>query len=73
VRRTAIALHHPVGTCKMGADGDAEAVLDRRMRVRGIEGLRVVDGSALPRVVRGPTNAPILMMAEKISDDLRVR
>ena len=71
VRRTAITLHHPVGTCKMGADGDAEAVLDGRLRVRGIEGLRVVDGSALPRVVRGPTNAPILMIAEKIADDLR--
>jgi 4-pyridoxate dehydrogenase len=71
VRRTAITLHHPVGTCKMGADDDADAVLDGRMRVRGIEGLRVIDGSALPRVVRGPTNAPILMMAEKIADDLR--
>ncbi|GGF11028.1 dehydrogenase [Aliidongia dinghuensis] len=73
VRRTAITLHHPVGTCRMGADGDDDAVLDGRMRVRGIEGLRVVDGSALPRVVRGPTNAPILMMAEKIADDLRGR
>ncbi|MDB5363907.1 MAG: choline dehydrogenase [Rhodospirillales bacterium] len=72
VRRTAITLHHPVGTCKMGADDDAGAVLDGRMRVRGIDGLRVVDGSALPRVVRGPTNAPILMLAEKIADDLRV-
>ena len=73
VRRTAITLHHPVGTCKMGADDDADAVLDGRMRVRGVEGLRVVDGSALPRVTRGPTNAPILMMAEKIADDLRGR
>jgi len=73
VRRTAITLHHPVGTCKMGADGDEQAVLDGRMRVRGIEGLRVIDGSTLPRVVRGPTNAPILMMAEKIADDLRAR
>jgi choline dehydrogenase-like flavoprotein len=73
VRRTAITLHHPVGTCRMGAEGDAGAVLDGRMRVRGLDGLRVVDGSALPRVVRGPTNAPILMMAEKIADDLRGR
>ena len=73
VRRTAITLHHPVGTCKMGADDDADAVLDGRMRVRGVEGLRIVDGSALPRVTRGPTNAPILMMAEKIADDLRGR
>jgi choline dehydrogenase-like flavoprotein len=73
VRRTAITLHHPVGTCRMGVDGDRDAVLDSRMRVRGLDGLRVIDGSALPRVVRGPTNAPILMMAEKIADDLRGR
>ena len=73
VRRTAITLHHPVGTCKMGADDDASAVLDGRMRVRGLDRLRVIDGSALPRVTRGPTNAPILMMAEKIADDLRGR
>jgi 4-pyridoxate dehydrogenase len=73
VRRTAITLHHPVGTCKMGADNDESAVLDSRMRVRGLTGLRVIDGSALPQVVRGPTNAPIMMMAEKIADDLRGR
>jgi 4-pyridoxate dehydrogenase len=73
VRRTALTLHHPVGTCKMGADSDESAVLDSRMRVRGLTGLRVIDGSALPRVVRGPTNAPIMMMAEKIADDLRGR
>jgi 4-pyridoxate dehydrogenase len=48
-------------------------VLDSRMRVRGLTGLRVIDGSALPRVVRGPTNAPIMMMAEKIADDIRGR
>lgn len=69
-RRTAITLHHPVGTCKMGRDGDPEAVLDAQMRVRGVEGLRVVDGAAMPQVVRGPTNAPIIMMAEKAADHL---
>jgi choline dehydrogenase-like flavoprotein len=73
VRRTAITLHHPVGTCRMGLTGDEHAVLDSRMRVRGLDGLRVVDGSALPRVVRGPINAPILMLAEKIADDPRGR
>jgi 4-pyridoxate dehydrogenase len=57
----------------MGADNDAMAVLDSRMRVRGIEGLRVIDGSAFPRLVRGPTAAPIVMMAEKIADNLRGR
>jgi 4-pyridoxate dehydrogenase len=73
VRRTAITLHHPVGTCKMGTERDESAVLDSRLRVRGLAGLRVIDGSALPRVVRGPTNAPIMMMAEKIADELRGR
>ncbi|WP_326542741.1 GMC family oxidoreductase [Pseudorhodoferax sp.] len=73
VRRTAITLHHPVGTCRMGMDGDAQAVLDTQLRVRGLRGLRVVDGSAMPCVVRGPTNAPIIMMAEKAADLLRGR
>lgn len=68
IRRTAITLHHPVGTCRMGSDADPDAVLDAQLRVRGVEGLRVVDGSAMPRVVRGPTNAPIIMMAEKAAD-----
>jgi 4-pyridoxate dehydrogenase len=68
VRRTAITLHHPVGTCKMGVDSDPLAVLDTQMRVRGVDGLRVVDGAAMPKVVRGPTNAPIIMMSEKIAD-----
>jgi 4-pyridoxate dehydrogenase len=70
VRRTAITLHHPVGTCKMGADDDPLAVLDAQMCVRGLQGLRVVDGASMPRVVRGPTNAPIIMMAEKIADHI---
>lgn len=70
VRRTAITLHHPVGTCKMGHERDPLAVLDAQMRVRGVDGLRVVDGSAMPRVVRGPTNAPIIMMAEKAADHI---
>ena len=73
VRRTAITLHHPVGTCRMGADSDPDAVLDARMRVRGVEALRVVDGASMPRTVRGMTNAPIIMMAEKIADDIRGR
>ncbi|MGS0897475.1 GMC family oxidoreductase [Burkholderia stagnalis] len=68
IRRTAITLHHPVGTCRMGADNDAAAVLDTQMRVRGVAGLRVVDGSAIPRIIRGPTNALIIMMAERAAD-----
>lgn len=70
VRRTAITLHHPVGTCKMGRDSDPLAVLDDQMRVRGVDGLRVIDGAAMPKVVRGPTSAPIIMMAEKMADRL---
>jgi 4-pyridoxate dehydrogenase len=70
IRRVAITLHHPVGTCKMGVDGDPAAVLDEQLRVRGVQGLRVIDGSAMPQVVRGPTNAPIIMMAEKVSDHI---
>ncbi len=68
VRRAAITLHHPVGTCRMGADGDPDAVLDDQARVRGVDGLRVVDGAAIPRTVRGGTNAPIMMIAEKVAD-----
>lgn len=68
IRRTAITLHHPVGTCRMGADDDSAAVLDAQMRVRGVAGLRVVDGSAMPRIIRGPTNALIMAMAERAAD-----
>jgi 4-pyridoxate dehydrogenase len=73
VRRTAITLHHPVGTCKMGAASDEMAVLDQEFRVRGFDSLRVIDGSAMPQIVRGPTNAPIIMMAEVAADLLRGR
>ena len=58
-------IFHPAGTAAMGADGDALAVLDERMRVRGVERLRVIDASAMPRLVSGNTNAPTIMMAEK--------
>jgi choline dehydrogenase len=64
----ATTIFHPVGTTKMGADDDPMAVLDARMRVRGIAGLRVVDGGAMPTITSGNTNSPILMMAEKAAE-----
>ncbi len=60
-------IFHPVGTARMGPDGDREAVLDARLRVRGIEGLRVADASAMPRITSGNTNSPTMMIAEKAS------
>ena len=60
--------YHPAGTAKMGADGDPMAVLDARMRVRGIEGLRVCDMSAVPDINAGNTNAPAMMLGARCAD-----
>ncbi|MFN0305400.1 MAG: GMC oxidoreductase, partial [Burkholderiales bacterium] len=73
MRRTAWTVHHPLGTCKMGVDSDEMAVVDNELRVRGIDGLRVIDASVLPDMPGGNINAPIIMIAERAADLIRGR
>ncbi len=73
IRTTAATAHHPLGTCKMGPENDPLAVVDPELRVRGVDGLRVVDASVMPDMVGGNINAPVIMIAEKAADLIRGR
>ena len=66
IRARAETIYHPVGTCRMGEDRDA--VVDGKLRVRGVDNLRVIDGSLMPTVISGNTNLPIMAMAEKAAE-----
>jgi choline dehydrogenase len=68
IREKAESIYHPVGTCKMGASTDRDAVVDSHCRVNGVSGLRVVDASVMPRLIGGNTNAPTIMIAERVAD-----
>jgi choline dehydrogenase-like flavoprotein len=68
IRKTSITVHHPLGTCRMGPDSDALAVVDPQLRLRGAESLRVVDASVMPDMLTGNINAAVIMVAEKAAD-----
>lgn len=71
VKAYAATLWHYVGTCKMGSGSDPMAVVDEKLRVYGLDGIRVVDGSVMPKITGGNPNAPIVMIAEKAADMIK--
>jgi choline dehydrogenase/4-pyridoxate dehydrogenase len=73
IRSTAITVHHPLGTCKMGLPSDKDAVVDQQLRVHGVDNLRVIDASVMPDTVGGNIAASIMMIAERAADAIRGR
>ncbi len=70
VRDNVAGTFHPVGTCRMGAPDDRNAVTDPAGRVHDVAGLRVIDASIMPTIPRGNTNIPTIMVAEKLADQM---
>ncbi|MFN3435693.1 MAG: GMC family oxidoreductase, partial [Sphingomonas sp.] len=71
IRATVVTAQHPVGTCRMGAETDADAVVDPELRVRGVERLRIADASIMPTLIAGHTNAPAIMIGERAAARIR--
>ncbi|KAG5900291.1 hypothetical protein JTB14_000818 [Gonioctena quinquepunctata] len=71
LRSMSVTLHHQISTCKMGPEGDPEAVVDNRLRVHGVNNLRIADTSVIPVTLSAHTNAPAMMIGEKLADILR--
>jgi choline dehydrogenase-like flavoprotein len=73
IRQYGETIYHPVGTCRMGSPDDPNTVVDPELRVIGTERLRVVDASVMPRLITGNTNAPTIMIGERVADLIRGR
>ncbi len=71
IRRSAITVHHPAGTCRMGSAEDARSVVGADLKVHGVDGLRVVDASVMPDLPNGNINAAVLMIAERAADFIK--
>jgi choline dehydrogenase len=73
IRKRAETIYHPIGTCKMGKVEDTSTVVDPALKVKGVEGLRVIDASVMPSLIGGNTNAPTIMIAERAADLIKLQ